>query len=50
MTTAVMAKPTTISKATNRNVTNWVDPEAAGWKIIGVYSKMYMLRKISVEI
>ena len=37
MKTAVMVKPTTSSK-----VTKYVDPEAAGWKILYVYGNMYM--------
>ena len=37
MKTAVVVKPTTRIK-----VTNQVDPEAAGWKILDVYGKMYM--------
>ena len=45
MTTSVMVKPTTSSK-----VANYVNPSVSEWKIMGVYGKMNMLRKISVEI
>ena len=48
--TAVMMKPTTIIKVTKSKVTNWVDPYSAGWKILGLYGNIYMLRKNIVEI
>ena len=50
MTTSVMVKPTTSSKVTDSKVANYVNPSVSEWKIMGVYGKMNMLRKISVEI